>query len=412
MGSLNITTGAAASTVAVTGLSFQPTCVIFWWNGLTAASNGTRQTSLRGIGVAASSSSFFAQANYDEDAAATSVCKNNYSASYCIMQIDNTGAIVGGADLQSFDSGGFTLEIQDAFPTDLLVSYMAIGGTDNVELGTFTPAGVAPVNQTVNNAGNFQPTITLFFPGSQVSSGADAFTMIGAATSSSDEHVHFSGANDGGGSGSTASYNRSGECVATLSSLPTTTTVRAEFVSHNAGPGGFTINWLERGNANAIQYLSIKGGNWIIGDFLSQTDTTTAMTESGFGFTPAGAMFVSAGKAESAADTPDTHDEWSIGAATSASSRVCQQMDSRSGNTTMFVHPAARTDCVYIDSSPANTAYTLEGLADIQSFDSDGFTCIMDDADAAQAFVWYIALGNPAAAAGNTPQLMMVGVGN
>jgi hypothetical protein len=402
-GTLNITTGVATSTVAVGSLGFQPTVVIFWWNGLTAASNGTRTTSLRGIGAAVSASSFFAHANYDEDSPGTSVAKNNYASDACIIQVANDASIVGKADLQSFDAGGFTLEIQDAFPTDLLVHYWAIGGTTNAELGTFTATGVAPTTQTVNNVGNFQPDITFFFFGSQVQSGTDAMTMIGAATSASDEHIHYSGANDAVGTGASGSYNMAGECIVWHgTSPPTAPTNRADLASHNSGPGGFTINWLERTNAQVLQFLSIKGGLWTVGDLLTQTDTTTAMAESGFGHTPVGAMFISAGNAATVANaTPGTHDKWSIGCATGPSARNVCQVDSRSGNTAMFVHPSSRTDAVYVNTDPAQTNHTLTGLMDVQSFDADGITTIMDDADPAQAFAWYVAVGNVAAAGGN-----------
>jgi hypothetical protein len=403
-GTFNIGTGAAGTTVTVTpspAITLSGATVIkFFWTGLTALSNGTRATSRFGTGRAVSASSFFAHATYDEDAAAVSVAKNNHATDCCIGEIDATGAFVGKADLQSLDANGFTLEIIGAFTTDLLVGYLIITGLDNAEIGTFTPAGVAPTNQTVNNAGNFQPAVTEFFFGGAVSSSADSTYMHGVATDATHEYVHWSGANDAEATANTASYNRAGECLAwNITSPPVGPTNRAEFVSHNAGPGGFTINWLERASATLIRYCSYKGGTWTLGDVLTQTDTTTAMTETGFGHAPVAVTLVSATKAETAQDaTPGAHDERSVGCATSASSRFVMQMDSRDGNGTMFTHHAARSDCVYANSAPANTAYTLEGLMDVQSFDADGFTAIMDDADPAQAFAWYVAVGNVAAA--------------
>ncbi len=409
-GNLNITTGAAASTVVVSGLAFQPKVIIFWSVGLTAASNGTRATARRMVGAAVSASSYFCQANFDTDGVGTSVSKNNYSASYCVMEIDNTGAIVGGASTQSLDSGGFTLVIGDQFVTNLLVSWVAYGGTDitNVETGTFTNPG-ATGNQTTNNSGNFQPSITFFFIGHQVNSGAGAIVLIGAATSSANDHVHYSAATDANGSGATGSYNRSGECFVYRGATPAASpTVRGEFVSHNSSPGGFTVNYLETVTVGTTvyQWLSIKGGTWIVGDLLSQTDTTTTITESGFGIQPESILQISACKAETVADAaPGTHDQFSMGAWTSTSNRVVQGMDSRSGNTSMFVHPFARTDAIYQSSSPANTNYTVDGTMDSQSVGSDGFTNIMADADSAQFFSWYVSTGN-VPAGGTLPPLL------
>ena len=79
------------------------------------------------------------------------------------MELDNAGAAAGKAELQSFGTNNFVLEIQDQFVTDLLVHYWVITGLDNAEIGSFTPTGTAPVNQTVDNAGNFQPDITFSY---------------------------------------------------------------------------------------------------------------------------------------------------------------------------------------------------------------------------------------------------------
>lgn len=394
VGTLNITTGAASSTVAVSGLGFTPKVLILWWSGLTATSNGDRATSLRGMGWAVSASSFCAHTNYDEDAAGTSVAFMRFSSTGCVTQIDNTGAEVGRADLQSFDADGFTLEIQDAFPTDLLVSYLAIGGSDitNAEIGTFTSTGTAPVNQVVNNSGNFQPDVTFFM---SARTDSDSIQMFGAATGAGTEQVICTGENHVTASGAAGAYCLADECIAFASSNPAgSPNIRGEFVSHNTGPGGFTVNWLENGAGRAFAYLSIKGGLWKVGNLLTQTDTSTAITATSFGFTPAALMVVSAGNAANTQDgTPTTHDKWSVGAATSSSSRVVQQVDSRSGNADMFVHRSARTDAVYVNTDPAQTSHTVTGLMDVQSLDPDGFSLIMDDADPSQAFAWYAAVG-------------------
>jgi hypothetical protein len=399
-GNLNITTGALASTVAVSSLGFTPKVILFWWSGATGATNGERATSLRGIGAAVSASSFFAQANYDEDAAASQVGKNNVSTTGCVIELDNTGAVVGRADLQSFDADGFTLEIQDVFVTDLLVSWYAIGGDDIdiAELGSLATPG-ATGEQTTNNTGNFRPDITFFFIGAQMSTGADAVSMLGAASGASNQGVLWGGSNDGATTMAAGSYCLSGECVANHQTAPSTAaspTGRARFVSHNASPGGFTVNWVER-NASSpnIQWLSIKGGLWAVGNLLTLTDAVTPIAETGLGFTPVGALFASAGNAETVADAVHlAHCKWSLGAASGASSRVVQQIDSRNGQADAYVHRAARADAVYINTDPNQVAHTTTGLMDLTSFDADGLTCIMDDADPGAAFVFYVAVGS------------------
>jgi hypothetical protein len=59
--------------------------------------------------------------------------------------------------------------------------------------------------------------------------------------------------------------------------------------------------------------------------------------------------------------------------------------------TTAIVGTAFEYDAVYINMP--GTAATVQGLMDVKTIDSDGFTMIMDDADPSQAFVWYLAFG-------------------
>jgi hypothetical protein len=168
------------------------------------------------------------------------------------------------------------------------------------------------------------------------------------------------------------------------------------------------VNWLERGLDTRVYYLSIQGGSWAVGDLLTQTDTTTAMAESGFGFSPSSLLFVSAGKAEDASDTSSAHWKMSVGMATSTSNCGAVAGGSRNGNTTMFTQNFIEYDSVYINFDPATDAIT--GLMDVQSFDSDGATMIMDDADPSQAFVWYVAAGSTPAAGGRFNYGLLLGV--
>jgi hypothetical protein len=407
IGTFNIGTGAATTTVSVTGLSFQPKVALFWWSGLTAASNGDRATHLRGMGWATSSTNFGAVCTRDEDALGTAAADGGARIDACVVE-QGDGAMVGWADLASFNSDGFTLEIIDQFTTDLLVNYVVLGGASitAAECGIFTQSGAPPINQTVNNTGNFQPSIT-FFLSAGVTTGStatkiDSMATLGAATSSSDEHVWAGGSNDAAITMATGSYCRAGEVTASHSGNPSASPLnRAEFVSHNASPGGFTLNWLERDTNTRVLWLSIAGGDWAVGNLLTRTDTAD-IAVTGLASQPSAVLFVSGNKAETVQDAaPGAHDEWSMGAATSATDRVVQHVASRNGNTDSFVFRTARTDAVYVNADPANAAYTLEGLMDLKSIESDGFTCVMDDADPSAMFVWYVSVG-PAPSGGAT----------
>lgn len=409
-GAFNITTAAAGNTVAVTGVGFTPKAIIFWWSGRTESANaGGSATSLRGMGFAVSSASFCARASRDQDAVGTSVTNNGGRDDACILELA-ADAFAGWADLQSMDADGFTIEILDQFVTDLRVHYIAYGGSDitNAEIGRFTATGTAPVEQDVTNSG-FQPNITFFLMGAgsdPPSVGAPAFFSFGAATDASHQAVVADRANDAASSGQTMSYCRAGECAVLVGGTFPQVVDRAEFVSHNAD--GFTVNWLARVGAERVNWLSIQGGQWVIGDALTQTDTTTAIAESGFGFAPQSLLLASACRAQDTAGSSTAHAEWSVGAAVSTSNRRAQQTSSRNGNTNMFTQTFLRTDAVYINVDPTSDA--LEGLMDVQSFDSDGFTAIMDDADPSQAFFWYVAAGSAAGAVQRYNYGLLLGV--
>jgi hypothetical protein len=406
VGAFNIGTGAATTTVAVTGVGFQPKALIFWWSGLTTTSTGDRATHLRGMGWATSSSNFGAVCSRDEDAIGTAAADSGCRTDACIVE-QGDGAFVGWADLVSMDSDGFTLEIIDQFATDLYVTYLAIGGDSitNAECGVFTAVGTAPVNQTVNNSGNFTPSVTLFLSDGAIANApvtrVDSNFMFGAAVDSSSECVLWAGANDAGATMAAGSYVRAGECIAMNTGNPANSPdVRGEFVSHNASPGGFTVNWLERLTNARVLWCSIAGGDWAVGNLLTRTDTAD-ITVSGLASQPAAMLFVSGNKAETTQDAAGgAHDEWSMGAATSTTERAVQHVASRNGNTDSFVFRTARTDAVYVNADPANASYTLEGLMDLSAVTSDGFTCVMDDTDPSAMFAWYVAVG-PAPAGGS-----------
>ncbi|HET9267371.1 MAG TPA: hypothetical protein VFO31_04380 [Vicinamibacterales bacterium] len=405
-GTLNIGTGAAGSTAVVSGLSFQPVFVLFWWNGRTESTDaGGSASYLRGFGVACSASSFWAIGNRYPDGAGTSDTDVGQRNDACILEM-GVNAAVGWADLQSMDSGGFTLEVIDQFTTDLRVAWAAFGGSDitNAACGVATAAGVAPVTQGIASGLGFQPTGLLVgsagcSTGDIAAVDGNAGISIGAATSTSDEHVLAACGQDAATTGDGGNYCRAGELLAitTHSSAAGTGSPnhRAEFSSFGATSA--IINWLERATSIRVYWLVWKGGNFKIFDILTQTDTTTDIVSPSLGFQPNGVVLFSGGNATVAADAAMVvHDEWSVGAASSTSNRHAFAATSRDGNTNMFAQTFSEFDEIYINVDPTTDA--VEGLMDVKTFGTDTITFIMDDADPAQAFAWGIACGNPPAA--------------
>ena len=396
VGSFNTGTGAIGTTVAVSGLGFQPKLVLFWWSNRTGTTDAAgRADAGRGFGYAISTSVRGRCNTLAQDTPTSMVTNKSQDDTECIGLTTTADAIDGLMDLQSMDADGFTLVVDDVFVASYRVHYLALGGTDITDVagGNFLKATVTG-DQDITSVG-FEPDLVILFShgGTNLTGtiAVDTELMIGAFDGNGNQAVYLGASNDAAGTSQTLSYCTDAECAAIFANAITITDQRAQFTSMLSN--GFRINWIDNAGAvaSAIQYIALKGGSYKVGSLLTQTDTTTDIVASGFGFQPAAGMFLSHGKAESTADTPQDDDEWSMGAFSSTSARAAFATADDDAAGTAIVSSAVEHDEVYINLN-ANTG-AVEGLMDIKSVDSGGFTCIMDDADPAQAFVWYIAFG-------------------
>lgn len=402
-GSFNTGTPVATNTIAVTGVGFQPEFLFFFWSGRAGSTDAIgRQSHFRGFGAAASTTDRRSVVSTSTDASAAAAASSAHDAAACIISVTNTGpAIDGQLDLQSFDADGFTLICDSAtWPRDSRIGYMALAGDlTNAATGVLTEPG-ATGDQDVTSLA-FQPDFVMFFgagiaadaPGAKV----DSDLFIGAAVSSTGQGVWLGGSNNASASMATSGYCTSGECIAMPAANMSSTNARADFVSFLSN--GFRINWAERASTRRVHWVALKGGSYRVDNLLTQTDTTTDIVETGFGFAPAGALFVSQARAENTSDTITGNDRLSIGGFDSISSRLAQAVLDEDGVLDSEVTTANEFDEVYVSIA---TNSTIAALMDVKSVEADGFTCIMDDADASQSFVWYMAFGAAAAAAGGT----------
>ena len=406
VGAFNTGTGAVGTTVAVTGLGYTPKVVFFWWSGRTETTDTAgRANHGRGFGSAVSATDRRCVYTHSDDASASAFAKNAMRSDACIAVLVTgaaSGLLDGLLDLQSMDSDGFTLVVDDQFATSFRIHYLALGGSDltNVEGGVFTNStSAAPVSQSVTTS--FKPDCLVFFstsnPNNDGTIVADSSMCIGAVGSGtisgnvSQQGVWAGGSNDAAATMQTISYCIASECIAVIGAPVTGLTARATFTSFDVTPG-FTINWLETtALVRSTFYIALQGAKSYVSAFITKTDTTTDITESGFGFSPKSTLFVSHGKASSTTDNAQDNDEWSCGAFSDISTRGTQGTMDVDAGADSIVATAVEHDEVYIN---IDTAGAVEGLMDIKSVDVDGFTCIMDNADPSAAFVWYLAFGS------------------
>lgn len=407
VGSFNIGTGAATTTVAVTGVGFQPTVVLFWWSGRTESTDANGSANARcGFGVGKSATERWAVSNYLEDAVAAATntaTRQNPAACINLSNSAGTGSD-GAADVQTMDADGFTLIIDTQFTVDLRVSYLALGGDhSNVAIGDLTPGATGSLSET---GLSFQPELVIFCSGGlagvTATGGADAMLGIGAAAGATQEWTVLGFANDV--STNSGDYSYGDESIASTG-VASGLQQRIEFTSFNAD--GFTVNVLEN-TGHGVFWVAVAGGQYFVGDRVTATNTSN-FSQTGVGFTPEALFVASVGRTESAQDTLAAADmRMSIGAATSSTERTAQAWSDDEGSDPSEVWTAIEHDALYIHGDLADA---VDGLMDLVSMDADGFTAVMDDADPAASFVGFVAFGANAAASSVPPTIFEFAVG-
>lgn len=390
-GTFNTGTGAATTTVSVAGLSFTPKVVLFFWAGRTATGQAEGDHKF-GAGYMVGLADRGGATSQSDHGAAATAADNQVFDNACIKLQTITGAVDGAADFSSFNSDGFTIIIDDAFTASYLIHYLAIGGSDLTNVASVTVAEPgATGNQNITTVG-FQPDCAIGFMGGHGAvNAADTFSSWGigvAAGSTPNGAILIGNSDDGAGTSETMSYCRAGEFLAGC--FTNAVSDRATLTAWLSN--GFTLNWAERTAGFNARVLCLKGGSYVVGDILSQTGTSNT-AETGVGFTPKALLVGSHNKTQSTSDTTQNGDERSLGFATGAASRSAAGIHDKDALGTIDIGVDQRTDAMYTNQSTAATT-VVEGLMDLVSLDSDGFTFVMDDADPAQAFVWYLAMGD------------------
>lgn len=410
-------TGLGA-TFDCTGFGFQPKAVLLFWNGRSEATDTVGLLdSHAGIGCAISTTMRFASNTFYDQGTTNCIVGSRYTNAGCMLTNDATGAETGRVDFDSFLADGVRFVIDDVLVADIKVMVVAFGGTDltNVFAGTYL-TGTATGNVDFTGVG-FDPgddSLCIFFNNALDHGAAPpsnpediAAPMFGAArtkTGSIQQFVTTINSDDDSATMDTDSHSIDGICLASMDQVGDVGLgVRASFVQSITD--GFRLNIAELAGAFDRQFfvLILKGGQYHLGDLTTQLDTTTDMVESGFGFQPKGALFISHCLAKSTSDTTQAGAQLSIGFCTSTTDEIALGFHDENGTGNMETEAAIRYSDVYVN---LDAAAGVEGAMRAQSFpDSDGFTMRMSDADPSATFVWYIAFGDAAAGAAGQPTM-------
>lgn len=415
----NIGTGAVATTVAVTGVGFQPKVVFFFAIGRTdAVDAGAAGSPNRLIGWAAATTEGGGTkqqcvATDAENAVASGSAgsgnQNRTDACILALQVGSQGLIDGQAHLSSFDADGFTLTIDDQFSINQRVLALCVGGTDpaRIEMGSLSSpsTGAVPFTQDVAvgfDVSDGQGILVLagVDNGTDNDNDQDSGYCLGFATS-----VTQQACLGGGRAHHNTSITQAIRFLTTSAVFQTPNGAMTSLV-HRAAfngwiTGGFQLNWLQVNSlAHRLHWLVIKGGDWAVLQGLTATSLTTVPL-TGAGFAPKGGLVLSAmGPLNTTCQSCWLdNDASSIGVFTGATSRRVVAQSDLTAQATSSAGMRIEHDEVYLSIDAAGA---VVGLMDVQSLDSDGVTFVMDDADsAANAFVAVLA-GSPSAGGGTS----------
>ena len=243
----------------VTGLGFDPDCVLFF-SALTTHVSGDRDDkgAVMSYGWAVSSSKQGNIGGSTQDNTGTSQCNRVIKNDKCIsgLQYNANTTIEGESDFNSFISGGFRLDHTNTWPSTYRVCYVALKGLQ-YDVGDFTTVATAPTDITESGL-SFQPELVLFNHTMSDSFAAknDMRMGYGAANASDDEISVgcFSDDNQTGTSDTASQYDND-EVYTRFETSGVTG--RAEFKQFNSD--GFTVTQTDADTVNQskVLYLAI-----------------------------------------------------------------------------------------------------------------------------------------------------------
>jgi hypothetical protein len=293
---------------------------------------------------------------------------------------------VGGSDnskLTSVDADGWTYA-NDGTTQDNLVRYLLLGGNSlSAAAGNFT-LNTSTGNQSVTGLG-FQPSCVIFLTG-QTTDGWTTDGMrfsIGCATGASERwcQAFYAVANN---ANQRYSHLSTSSVIVELGNSPSTGAIdmEADFVSFDTD--GFTINISNAGRANYVAYLAMDDpdGGFYAGSGTQKT-TTGTQAYTGAGFEPT--ALYTCGKVNASGSTYSDCTGWGGLSTVDGASTAAFGAKWNANNTGRHYQDKA----LYAADYNAGTVY---GAADLDSFDTDGFTLDWTTTDGVGRTFLYLAM--------------------
>lgn len=407
-----LTTDALNSTKAVTGLGFSPKAIRFYWVGLQSNSptnlSSQAVNERRGVGFASSTTSRACVGTSSIDNSAAADCGSIWSNTQCVITVDAlTGTKDGALDINSIDTDGFTLIVDDVTPANITVFWEAWGGDDikNVTIGAIAePAATGIQNYT---ATGFQLTANypyqdqcVMFAGVQAVSATDVGEQQDSglhvgflSRAASNNNITVCGnSDDASATMDTDGYNYTGDCISMITIAGGNPNARAALSSFNTGV--FQINWITRAVTNRRSiYMAIKGGLWEAGSTTIAGNTLNSTTTvGGVPFNIRGVSLIGAMKTQSVIGTSTADDRIGFGSGVSPTSRNSAAVLDENGTANTEIDLSVYYDQVLVYPSVTGT---LQTAYDISNLSANSLTLITDTAGGvASEWIGYLIFGD------------------
>ncbi len=268
------------------GVTFQPTCVFFFWGGLPFSTFLTRSNINYGRGFCTSVTNRGYAAGASVDAVGTTVARRAGNTDGVVVQLDTSlVATQGRLDINAFNVDGIQLIVDEKF---------VITGMRYVMLGVAGDLADANIQQflTADDACFTTPRDVTGFSfdpvcGISLGHGMDAFgiassesrTNMGMFRSAAQQGVWAGSSEGGGGTTSTAAMSRFADIAIARMNDSGSVANREDF--NALITDGFRFNCLEDNN-DLYQILGMLGGSFHIEEFLTRTSVGTIILTPGF----------------------------------------------------------------------------------------------------------------------------------
>ena len=378
------TSGTVTQTVSHT-LGQTPKAIILWTNGKTDQTLGAGYRFGFGLTDGTTSKALTASSS---DAVSPSVVGRRI-ANKAVTIVDAAGTLQAEADLQSWDTTGFTLNWTTNDATATVVHFLAIGGAkiSAKVIGWTMP--IATGSKTVTGVG-FTPDVVL--------SGHIGAAATGAPpTTSTNGSLGLSWFDAAGDQGSTCSFSQSAFATtsthryqrADKASVANSNVLTKEATWTSMDTDGFTLNYTTA-NASAGQMISLalKGVQARASSFAKATGGAPASQQvTGLSFRPSVLLFASAQDTSSSAVGANARFGFGATDGTTDGSIAFHDAD---GVGTTSTDGVDKTSKSFVKVN--NDTQTIDAEAATTSLDTAGFTLSWTTNDAVATEILYLAL--------------------